>query len=147
VSKQVAVNLAALIKGKKPTDPLFTFVSGTKFKPVVAGMVNRYFKSLGAGAVTVHKLRTLRGTMVFQTKMDELFKKLGNKKPTEKQARELFLKLAKDVGKILGHIRTSKDGSTAVTGGTALQAYIDPVQQRRFWDILGYRPPKYLEKY
>lgn len=147
VSKQVAANLAALIKGKKPTDPLFTFVSGTKFKPVVAGMVNRYFKSLGAGAVTVHKLRTLRGTMVFQDKMDELFKKLGNKKPTEKQARELFLKLAKDVGKILGHIRTAKDGSTAVTGGTALQAYIDPSIQIQYWARLGMRPPKYLEKF
>lgn len=148
--KYLSANIRALVKGKSPNDPLFTFtgVSG-KQRPVNATMINRYFGLLGAGGVvTVHKMRTLRGTILFTKSMEEELAKLKTKQVTETQARKIFLAMAVKVGAILGHIRTTAGGTkTKVTGATALQSYIDPTVQLQYFIQLGIRPPKYLEKF
>ena len=147
--KYITANLRALCKGKKPADPVFTLNHNGHSTLVTANLVNRWFKSLGAGsALTVHKMRTLRGTVLFQKRMEEELAKLKGKTVTDKQGRDLFMKIALEIGAILGHIRTTAGGTkTKVTGTTALQSYIDPGIQLQFFSSLGLRPPKYLEKF
>jgi len=64
----------------------------------------------------------------------------------ERQAMDMFKKLAEAVGKALNHVRNGQQG-TKVTGATALQAYIDPLVQIEYWSTVGYRVPKSLEKF
>jgi hypothetical protein len=147
--KMVIVNLNGLKQDKKPIDKMFTFKkSSGKQVHINSTIVNKFFQKLGAGDMTVHKLRTLRGTLLFKELMDKNATKLFNpKKPlTEKEAKAKFMSLAEEVGKVLGHIRTMKDGPK-VTGATALASYIDPAVQVEFWTKLNMRPPKALMKY
>jgi hypothetical protein len=146
--KYIAANIIALIAGKKPSDWLWTIPKKSGgFTRVGAGAVNKMFRALGAGnEVSVHKLRTLRGTVTFKKLMDMNEEKFFNpKKPlTEKQANLNFDWLCKQVGSILGHIRT-KDGVQEATGNTAKKSYIDPAVQVEYWKKCNMRPPSYLE--
>jgi DNA topoisomerase IB len=147
--KLVIANLSVLMLDKAPTDLLFTFKRPNgKQLQINATMVNRMFRSLGAGDVTIHKLRTLRGTMLFQEEMDKNAARIFDRKTplTEKQAKEVFVKLAEKVGALLGHIR-SVSGGTKVTGATALASYIDVRVQLDYWTRLNMRPPAALLKY
>ncbi len=139
-------NLHQLLEGKGPKDRIFTVKKGNREVAVTAAMVNQLFHQCGAPQeVTVHKLRTTKGSAVWAQAMEAAFAK---KKPkTEQEAKTLFTKLAEQVGKVLNHMRTVAGGGTKVTGATALQAYIDPSLQIAFWNIAGFRVPKYLEKY
>ena len=138
-------NLNELLAGKDPKDRIFTFLRGNRVLPVNANLVNQLFHQCGAPAeVTVHKLRTTRGTKVFTDLMEAALAKKPPK--TEKEAMDLFKKLAEGVGKVLNHVRTGA-GGTKVTGATAIQAYIDPTVQVAFFEGLGLRVPKFLEKF
>lgn len=138
-------NLNELMIDKQPNDRLFTTLRGGKQLPITPQLVNTYFKACGAPeGVTVHKLRTLAGTTIFN---DEMGKALDGSKPgNEKQAMTLFMKLAEAVGKKLNHVRNGDTG-TKVTGATALQAYIDVAMQLLYWSTVGFRPPKFLEQH
>lgn len=138
-------NLNDLMVGKDPKDRLFTVRKGNRVVPVSPAQVNEMFKACGAPPdTTVHKLRTLKGSTLFKAAMEEQFEK--RKPKDEKQAMALFKALAEKVGKALNHVRNGA-GGTKVTGATALQAYIDPAVQCAFWESLGFRIPKYLEKF
>lgn len=138
-------NLNDLMVDKDPKDRLFTVRKGGRFVPVSPALVNQMFKACGAPAdTTVHKLRTLKGSTLFKAAMDEQFEK--RKPKDEKQAMALFKALAEKVGKALNHVRNGA-GGTKVTGATALQAYIDPMVQLEYWNTLGFRVPKFLEKF
>lgn len=138
-------NLNDLMVGKGPKDRLFTVKKGNRLVAVTPAQVNQMFKACGAPAdTTVHKLRTLKGSTLFKAAMDEQFEK--RKPKDEKQAMALFKALAEKVGKALNHVRNGA-GGTKVTGATALQAYIDPMVQLEYWNTLGFRVPKFLEKF
>lgn len=143
----VIANLMQLMNGKQPKDRLFTVSSPTgRLKPVGGAAVNAYFRSLGAPeGVTVHKLRTFRGTALFRELMDKLFES-GKLPKDERAATLMFNKMAMAVGKALNHVRRGANG-TSVTGTTALANYIDPSIQITFWRQLGFRPPKSLERF
>jgi hypothetical protein len=138
-------NLNELLVDKGPKDRIFTVTKGHRLTPITPAQVNQFFKACGAPeGVTVHKIRTVTGTKIFTELMSE---QLSKRKPkNEKQAMELFKKLAEAVGKKLNHVRNGANGSK-VTGATALQAYIDPVAQLEYWHSLGFRVPKSLEKF
>lgn len=138
-------NLNDLMVGKDLKERLFTVRKGNRVVPVSPAQVNEMFKACGAPAdTTVHKLRTLKGSTLFKAAMDEQFEK--RKPKDEKQAMALFKALAEKVGKALNHVRNGA-GGTKVTGATALQAYIDPMVQLEYWNTLGFRVPKFLEKF
>jgi hypothetical protein len=143
--KYVIAALMQLLEGKQPKDRVFTVDKGTRKIPVNANVVNAYFKSLGAPeGITVHKIRTTRGTHLFI----ELMEKVMEKPPKdERKALEIFTKMGEQVGKLLNHVRTMASGGTKVTGTTALQNYIDPTVQIQYWRTLGMRIPKFLEKF
>lgn len=138
-------NLNDLMVDKDPKERLFTVRKGNRVVPVSPAQVNQLFKACGAPQdTTVHKLRTLKGSTLFKAAMDEQFEK---KKPKdERQAMALFKALAEKVGKALNHVRNGAGGSK-VTGATALQAYIDPMVQLEYWNTLGFRVPRFLEKF
>jgi len=142
----VAAAIIQMLQGKTAKDPLFTYVKPTGRPIRVTGtQVNALFKSMGApNGTTVHKLRTAKGTHVFQQLMQEVFEKKPPK--DEKAAMVVFQKMAEAVGKILNHVRNGASG-TKVTGTTALNAYIDPAAQLMYWQTLGFRIPAYLEKF
>jgi len=144
--KYVAAAIIQMLQGKTAKDPLFTYVKPTGRPIRVTGtQVNALFKSMGApNGTTVHKLRTAKGTHVFQQLMQEVFEKKPPK--DEKAAMVVFQKMAEAVGKILNHVRNGASG-TKVTGTTALNAYIDPAAQLMYWQTLGFRIPAYLEKF
>lgn len=140
--KAVILALHQLLNGKSPKERIFTVEQNGKQKPIATGQVNQYFKALGAGEATVHKIRTYHGTQLFT----ELASKV-TKPPKDQKAAEVMLKkLAEAVGKKLNHVRRGASG-TKVTGTTALAAYIDPSASIAFFRNYGYRIPKFLEKF
>lgn len=142
IQKYVVAALHQLMANKGPNDKLFTFIAGERMRPVTPSMVNAEFKALGADGVTVHKLRTTKGTALFR----ELMENIKKRPKDEKAALDLFNKMAEAVGKRLNHVRRTSTG-TKVTGMTAINNYIDPLVQIAYFRELGFRPPKFLEKF
>ncbi len=128
--KRVGTILETLVKGKKPTDLVFTF----KNKPISRPVVNQYLHSIGI-EITAHRFRQLAGTKLT---MGILKKSPFKAKDEPKQAAvEKWLKEElKKVGEVLHH-RTG----TKVTGSTALKSYIDPEIVVEFFTNLGLRVP------
>jgi hypothetical protein len=144
--KFVIAALDELLANKDPKERIFTYNKGQKQVPVSGTQVNQVFKSFGAPeGTTVHKLRTFTGSKIFLEGMNEALEKKMPK--TDKEAMVLFTKLAELVGKKLNHVRTMASGGTKVTGATALAAYIDVNLQILYWTKVGFRIPKFLEKY
>ena len=145
VSKLLLECMKKLAEGKKPSDPLFTYVKGRVQKRLPGNVVNRVFKMLGAGNATVHKLRTVRGTSLFIEECEALFTR---KKSFDNisQAKEAFAQIGKKVGAELNHVRRGTDGSTKVSAATALHSYIDRAAQITFWKHYGMPLPAYLTK-
>jgi hypothetical protein len=141
--KFVIAALMQLMHGKQPNDRLMTVVKGNRMLLVGGGAVNTYFHSLGAQDVTVHKLRTYRGTTLFTQLMEQA---LSRPIKDEAKAMAIYKKMGEAVGKALNHVRRGANGSR-VTGVTALANYIDPEVQIAFFTQLGFRPPKSLERY
>ncbi len=145
--KYLCHNIQMLMQGKQPKDRLFTIAKATgKFVAVTAGQVNQMFKAMGAPeGVTVHKIRTARGTGLFNDLVAKLFDS-GKVPKNEQQATLLLKSLGEQVGKLLNHVRRGVNG-TKVTGVTALNNYVDPSAQVALFRQLGFRPPKFLERF
>lgn len=138
--------LMQLMEGKSPKDRLFTVMRPNgKFFGVTPAQVNNAFHSFGApSGVTVHKIRTYRGTKLFQQLIKQMVDS-GKVPKNEKDAMTIYKKIGEQVGKLLNHVRTTS-GGTKVTGSTALLNYIDSTVQIALWREWGFRPPKFLEK-
>lgn len=138
--------LKELIEGKKPSMFLFTVKSGERMARVGPGDVNKAFHTFGAPeTVTVHKLRTCRGTTLFKQLMD---KDEQNRRPpaTEKDALLRYKDMTAKVGELLNHKRGVGTDKESVTGTTAALSYIDGDLQAELWERWGFRPPAFLEK-
>jgi hypothetical protein len=140
--------ISQLIVDKDPKDRVWDYTTSSgKSVQMTGTMINKWFTKLGAPpGVTVHKLRHVRGTRLFNELVASGEKKLfEGRAKTEVQALDLMKKLATQVGKLLGHVRGVGDSQEA-TGATAIANYIDPMAQARFFDRMGVRYPKYLDK-
>lgn len=138
--------IGQLLEGKNKTDFLFTYTKPNgAFARVSPSDVNAAFRAFGAPAeVSVHKLRTLRGTTLFKMLMD----KDKTKRPPKDQKEALlrYKKYTEEVGKLLNHKRGVGGSNEKVTGTTAANAYIDKNLQSELWQNWGIRPPAALEK-
>lgn len=115
-----------LMSDKAPSDPVFTYrLKNGERRILTAQSINQYFKSIGAGEATVHKLRTLAATQMMQESLEALYKKKTAYTNAANFEKDLQ-KMATDVGKKLNHMRTTKEGGMRATPSTALQNYIDP---------------------
>lgn len=147
IAKQVYNNLKLFVDQKEPKERVFTFEVNGRWKPMIGGIVNAYFKRLGS-PVTVHKLRHLKGTELFTQLMadqaDLIFKK-RTKPWTEAEATALLKKFATQVGALLGHVRGAGK-QEKVTPATAIANYISPQAMMALFDTLDVRYPRFLEK-
>jgi len=148
IQKFIINNLMHLIQDKKPRDPVFTVEKGNRQVPINSAQVNGYFSSLGApDGVTVHKLRTRRGTQIAREWVDRQMEKGPRSQPKNpKAALELLKQMATKVGKELNHVRRNAAGVQSITPSTALQNYIDPTLCKEIYDFWGIRYPPFLEK-
>ena len=142
--KPVIAALLELLEGKAPTDRIFTYGTVEKHRPITPASVNAYFKALGAGDCTVHKIRTYNGTLLFKQLLDQQLAKEPPK--TRAAALDIFKKMAETVGKKLNHVKNGPKG-VSITGVTALNAYVDPALQCLYFQSIGQRLPAFLEKY
>lgn len=143
--KYLVAALLQLMEGKKPSDWLYTFDSKGKRVRIGPADINKAFHFYGAPAeVTVHKMRTCRGTTLFKQLMD----KDGDRRPpsTEKEAILRYKDMTEQVGKLLNHKRGVGSVTEKVTGTTAAISYIDSGLQLELFARWGFRPPVALEK-
>lgn len=143
--KWLCAAIEQLIEGKNPRDMLYTVPKGARQIIVPPSFVNKTFRALGAPPdVTVHKLRTVRGTTLFK----ELADKDATRRPpaTEKEALARWRTMTEEVGKLLNHKRGVGGENEKVTGLTAAGSYIDGDAQIDLWTRWGFRPPSILEK-
>lgn len=144
---QVVKALMKLRADKTPSSFLFTIEPHPgKFVRVTPSDINAAFHQFGAShEVTVHKLRTVRGTTLFA----QLVEKDGQtRRPpsTQKDAMDRFTKMTEEIGKLLNHKRGVGGANESVTGTTASLNYIETSMQVDLFDRWGFRPPVALEK-
>lgn len=147
IARKVCETVYELAEGKKPRDALFTYgLKNGNYKPVLPGVVNQVFSHCTGGleGVTVHKLRTAKGTELFQQYLDALYAKKSAL--TGPQVLEQLKKAATIVGKQLNHVRRSAEGEVTVQPMTSLKNYIDPMVQVDLFMHYGAPLPAYLEK-
>ena len=145
LSKFVVKCVAQLAEDKKPNDFLFTAQGRSGFKRIPPALINAMFRKLGAQGISVHKLRTYNGTKLFNAEMDKIYARRKNLTP--KEAIDILKAVATKVGKLLNHVKTSKDGSTVATPATALASYIDISAQVAFFQHYELPMPKALERF
>lgn len=144
IQKQIIAALTKLLDDKSGNEYIFTYKNGNKLIRVKPSDVNNAFRHFGApAAVTVHKLRTLRGSFLFEQLMAEDSKRRPPR--DEKEAMERYKKMCMEVGKILNHKRAVGTEKESVTGTTASLSYIDGDLQVALWNRWGFRPPKHVE--
>jgi Eukaryotic DNA topoisomerase I, catalytic core len=145
LAKHIVKIVAEMAAGKKPNDPLFSIRTRSGvFKKMTPALANAVFHRMGAPkGITVHKIRTYHGTLLFRTIAEKIYAK--HKSLNSKEALQ-FLKVAGEaVGKKLNHVRTSTDGTTTTTSATAISSYIDPEAQVEFFQHYNLPLPKHLE--
>lgn len=143
--KFLVAALRQLIGDKKPSMPLYTYEARGKLFKVLPTDVNKAFRLFGAPeGVSVHKLRTCRGTTLFH----HLAEKDATRRlpKDEKEAMTRYKEMTEEVGKLLNHKRGVGSPSEKVTGTTAACSYIDSSAQLALWARWGFRPPVILEK-
>ena len=146
--KYMTANIKEMLKGKGPKDRLFTFKHGDKVYPMTGNLVNKWFHTLGAPEdITVHKLRHVRGSRLFSQLLEANASKLFDpKKPmTQAQADAALKELATKVGTMLGHVRGIGTEQKA-TPMTAIANYIEPALMINYYEKLGLRVPKFIQK-
>lgn len=143
--KYVVAALNQLLEGKSRSDFIFTYTVKARKIRVTPAMVNKAFHDFGAPAtVTVHKLRTFRGTNLFIQLVEADDKKRGPQTPKEALLR--WKEMTEKVGKLLNHKRGVGTDNEKVTGVTAAMSYISLDAQLDLFERWGFRPPVALEK-
>lgn len=144
--KYLVIALRKLMEGKTPSSWLYTAEVNGKLIKVTPADVNKAFHLFGApDDVTVHKMRTCRGTTLFRQLMDK--DEQEHRPPaTEKEAILRYKAMTEQVGKLLNHKRGVGSVTEKVTGTTAALSYIDSGLQIELWSRWGFRPPVALEK-
>lgn len=144
-SKFLVKNIKNMLVGKQPKDPVFQYeLPNGRMRPITGGEVTGMLRRLGGPeGVTAHKLRHVKGTKIFMDLMETNKNKM--KDLSQGEADRMFKQFATQVGAQLGHVR-GVGKQQKVTPATAIKSYIDPGVMLSFYDQLGLRPPRGLEK-
>lgn len=138
--------LDQLLEDKRGREFIFTYRKGSRILRVTPADVNAAFRTFGApSSVTVHKLRTARGTFLFE-QLVEADRQKRRPPATEKDAIKRYKEMTEKVGKLLNHKRGVGSDRETFTGTTAALSYIDAGAQADLFQVWGFRVPKHLEK-
>lgn len=135
INKKIHKILTKLIKGKGPTDLVFTYNG----KKILGEAVNTYLKTCGS-PITIHKFRNVAGT----TKAKEILKNSPFKKssnPKQGEVEKWFKGEAVKIGELLMHRNGEK-----FTGSTSIASYIDPQVITDYFESIGLRKPSFLKE-
>ncbi len=124
--------LEQLKEDKSPNDLVFTWES----KWIMSARINKYLKGIGS-PVTIHKIRTLRGTLLASKLLDPEAVKGKSDNVINKYVKETLQK----VGALLGHMSGDK-----VTAMTAIKYYILPSVLVDFYKKTKTIPSASIEK-
>ena len=143
-TKYIYDAIVELCATKKNKDYIFSYskTEGGKLFHVDPNFIRQLFVSFGSPIPNVHKLRTLRGTVLFR----ELIADLGIPR-TKEAALKIYLKIGEKIGALLNHKRGVGTSNERVTGITALMHYVDIEEQLALWQKWGFRAPEFLQKY
>jgi hypothetical protein len=145
LGKHIMSCLRTLVEGKAPADHLFTYqLKNGMRKYVTPSEVNRVWRECGAGSLTIHSVRTLKGTEIFNAEVEKLYEKRKTFK-TSAEVLDAVKVAAMKVGKTLGHVRRV-NGGQEVTPATALSNYISPEAQAKVFEHYAQPLPTYLAK-
>lgn len=135
---KIIQNVIELCEGKEDDEMLFTLND----KLFTGTMLNKYLRSLGTDA-TVHKFRTLVGTMMAQKILEKSPFKAGE--CTLAEVLPWYKKAFQQIGEQLNH-RTGVGSNEKVTAATAISSYVSLDLQKAFFKSLGLREPDFLKK-
>jgi len=129
-NKDITKIICNLIKNKKKQDRLFD---------ITPEQLNKYLKERLKLPITIHKFRTIKGTLL-------AYKKLIQENPcknmkTDKEKLEYLRKVLIDIGKELGHYSGEK-----ITGETALKNYIDPNIIKEYYETCNLKMNKKIKQ-
>lgn len=127
VDGAVKDNLQAMIKGKSPEDPIFTWEKDGEETRIAPKLVNRYLRQKLGSNVTIHHFRHYHGTRM----ADEYLRGIDVDKITPRQAKRAVREAAVVVSEKLGN-----------TPNVARKHYIDPTVFQMFYQRAGMKPPK-----
>lgn len=147
-AKLLFQNMKRIAAGGAPNEPFWKYEENGKVKYLLPLQVNNHFRRSGAPPeVTVHKIRHVKGTVLFKKVLAQNEDKIFNpKKPlTQAQADQMLMKVATMVGQMLGHVR-GVGAQEKPTGATALANYIDPGVVLEYYERLNLRLPRALAK-
>jgi len=131
-TKSLLQLIEQLKEGKSPNEDVFTWEG----KWIQSVKVNKYLKGIGS-PVTIHKIRTLRGTLLAGKLLDPAAVKGKSDKEVNKYVKETL----KKVGALLGHVSGDK-----ITALTSIKYYIDPAVLVDFYKKVGAIPSATIEK-
>lgn len=131
-TKSLLQLIAELKEGKSPNELVFTWEG----QWIRATRINKYLKSIGS-PVTIHKVRTLRGTLLASKLLDP---EAVKGKP-DNQINKYVKEVLKKVGALLGHMSGEK-----ITSSTAIRYYISPSILVDFYKKTGAVPSASIEK-
>ena len=141
--QQLMVNPVGKSKTAEPKAPSEAFWGLGGAKPLYSGRdLNKAMKTFfGDSSATIHKFRHMRGSQIFNEIISKSpFKPKDVWKPKEKkEVYEWYAKQMEKVGKQLGHIKTTADG-TKTPWETAATNYVDLAQQAAFFESLNLDP-------
>lgn len=125
------------LEGKTGIEFVFTLDS----KPIRAGIVNKYLRSIGV-SVTIHKFRHAAATHEAK-KMLASCPFNSKNVPSQAQAERWIKTEAIKIGTLLHH-RTGSGDKQKTTSSTAIAAYISPDILKNWFLDLGLRVPKWI---
>jgi len=131
ISRLVIKRLDSLTKDR-PRKELVFEVDGKYYSPQ---KIRTYFKTLtGISDVSIHKIRTMRGTELAEKELEKRIGILDSKRSlTQTVVDKSFQEALTAVGKLLGHVK-GVGAEQKATWTTASKSYVDADLQRSFYE-------------
>ena len=137
--KKVVSLMKALMKGKKPNQPVFT----ERGKMINGQTVNKYLRELGVpNGISIHKFRHVLGSSLAIKILEGCPLERGvTQSVAEKWIKDAFI----PIGEMLKH-RAGVGVAAKTVSSTSINAYVDPQLLKNWFSDLGLRVPKWVPR-
>lgn len=129
-----------LARGKGKKDYLWTDGQG---KHITPARINEYVRKRCGLPVNPEKFRNVRGTEMMQNLLESA---RIPKKASLNDVSSKVKQLAINIGALLGHVRTNKEGGLDTVAHTAIKNYIVPSVIHEFFKSRGFQTPNWVPR-